>query len=40
LPAPEIKIGYRLPVNYTMPRICPGKCELVHKRHQKNEVAR
>jgi len=40
LPAPEIKIGYRLPVNYTMPRISAGKCEPVHKRHQKNEAGR
>src|SRR5438445_1681477 len=30
LPAPEIKIGLRLPVNCTLPRILAGKCEPVH----------
>jgi hypothetical protein len=30
LPAPEIKIGLRLPVNYTLPRILARKCEPVH----------
>jgi hypothetical protein len=31
LPAPEIKIGSRLPVTFSLPRNCPVKCELVHK---------
>ncbi len=31
LPAPEIKIGSRLPVTLSLPRICPAKCEPVHK---------
>ena len=31
LPAPEIKIGSRLPVNYSMPRNRTGICEPVHK---------
>jgi hypothetical protein len=30
LPAPEIKIGLRLPVNCILPRIRAGKCEPVH----------
>jgi hypothetical protein len=31
LPAPEIEIGSRLPVNYSMPRFCKEKCDPVHK---------
>jgi hypothetical protein len=30
LPAPEIEIGSRLPVNYILPRFGGGKCEPVH----------
>src|SRR5689334_1296284 len=30
LPAPEIEIGSRLPVNRRMPRIHPTRCEPVH----------
>jgi hypothetical protein len=35
LPAPDIEIGLRHPVNYTLPRYCAGNCDPFHNR-QKN----
>jgi hypothetical protein len=35
LPAPDIKIGSRHPVNFTMPGILAGMCEPVHKGGKK-----
>jgi len=35
LPAPDIEIGSRHPVNYTMPGILAGMCEPVHKGGKK-----
>jgi hypothetical protein len=35
LPAPEIEIGSRLPVAFTLPRICSVKCDPVHKLNTK-----
>src|SRR3982074_2133723 len=35
LPAPDIEIGLRHPVNCTMPRETAGVCDPVHNRHKK-----
>ena len=35
LPAPDIEIGLRHPVNYTMPRESTGKCDPFHNRPKK-----
>jgi hypothetical protein len=35
LPAPEIEIGFRLPVYRIITRIRPDKCEPVHNRKRK-----
>src|ERR1700732_1148383 len=35
LPAPDIEIGLRHPVNYTLPREFMGMCDPVHNRHKK-----
>jgi hypothetical protein len=35
LPAPDIEIGSRHPVNFRMPGICAGMCEPVHKGGKK-----
>jgi hypothetical protein len=35
LPAPDIEIGLRRPVEATMPRILAGKCDPVHSRQKK-----
>jgi hypothetical protein len=35
LPSPDIEIGLRHPVNLTMPRSFPDRCDLVHSRHKK-----
>jgi hypothetical protein len=35
LPAPDIEIGSRHPVNFRMPGILTGKCEPVHKGGKK-----
>jgi hypothetical protein len=34
LPAPDIEIGSRHPVNYRMPGILPGMCEPFHKNRK------
>jgi hypothetical protein len=34
LPAPEIEIGFRLPVNCSFTRILTEECEPVHKRQE------
>jgi hypothetical protein len=35
LPAPDIEIGSRHPVNYTLPRLRSGKCDPFHNRREK-----
>jgi hypothetical protein len=35
LPAPDIKIGFRHPVNCRLPREHPDKCDPVHNRRKK-----
>jgi hypothetical protein len=35
LPAPDIEIGSRHPVNYTLPRLRAGKCDPFHNRREK-----
>jgi hypothetical protein len=35
LPAPDIEIGLRHPVNYTMTDLGAGICDPVHNRHKK-----
>jgi hypothetical protein len=35
LPAPEIEIGSRLPVAFSLPRICSFKCDPFHKLNTK-----
>src|ERR1700693_905838 len=40
LPAPDIEIGLRHPVNRTMPRNRTGICDPVHNRRKKVPAAR
>jgi hypothetical protein len=35
LPAPDIEIGLRHPVNHRLPRECSGKCDPFHSRRKK-----
>jgi hypothetical protein len=35
LASPDIEIGSRHPVNYTLPRYFPGKCDPFHNRREK-----
>src|ERR1700722_18862513 len=35
LPAPDIEIGLRRPVNCNMPRELTGRCDLLHKQNKK-----
>jgi hypothetical protein len=40
LPAPDIEIGSRHPVNNTLPWIRAGKCEAVHTWYEKMAIGR
>ena len=39
LPAPDIEIGLRHPVNCTMPRVCTDICDPVHNQRKKVPTA-